>query len=109
MAQYLLLFVGLAARPQAEDAATADYRQQWGRYMGGLAGQGKLVAGAPLEPHGKVVGRDGVEDFQLQRVDVGGFIVIEAGSDEEAVEVARQAPHIALGGTTVVRPCGAMG
>jgi hypothetical protein len=109
MAQYLLLFVGLAARTQTEDAVSADYNQQWRRYMGGLAGQAKLVAGAPLEPDGKVVGRDGVDDFQLQQVDVGGFIVIEADSEEEAVDVARHAPHVGLGGTTVVRPCAATG
>jgi hypothetical protein len=105
MAQYLLLFVGLAANPGAADAVTRDYNQQWERYMGDLGRQGKLRAGAPLEPRGEVVAGDRVDDLELQRMDVGGFLVIEAASEDEAIAIAGQAPHVSLGGTTIVRPC----
>jgi hypothetical protein len=48
--------------------------------------------------------RDWVSDLELKPVDVGGYQIIEAGTKEEAIDIARGAPHVALGGTTVVRP-----
>jgi len=47
-------------------------------------------------------------DLQLQEVDIGGSLLINAESLEDAVEIAQQAPHMALGGTTIVRPCMAL-
>jgi hypothetical protein len=105
MPAYLLLFVGLVAQPDATDAQTADYNRQWIGYMGDLAQAGKLRGGAPLAPGGDVVTRDGVTDFEPEAFDVGGYIVLEADSAEEAADVAGRAPHIALGGRTIVRPC----
>jgi hypothetical protein len=109
MATYVLLFVGRTAQPDADDKVTADYNQQWQDYMGGLAQAGTLRGGAPLEPSGKTVGRDGVTDLEVKDVDIGGYVVVEADSVDEATEIAQGAPHIALGGTTIVRPCLAVG
>jgi hypothetical protein len=103
MAQYLLLFVGLATPVTTNDAQTAEYGRRWGDWMGELAATGVLLNGAPLEPRGLVVSKDGQSDLHLDTVDIGGFTLIEAASDADAVAVARQAPHIALGGTTIVR------
>jgi hypothetical protein len=105
MAQYILLFVGRVAAPDATDPQTVDYYQQWGEYMAGLAQSGQLRAGAPFEGNGKVVSREGVTDLELDEVDIGGYLLVEADSLEAAQEIAASAPHIALGGTTVVRPC----
>jgi hypothetical protein len=104
MPEYLLLFVGLAAPTAASDAQTAEYTEKWGRWMGDLAAAGDLVSGAPLESRGMVVERDAVSELELDRVDIGGYAVIRAASDDQAVAAAGQAPHIALGGTTIVRP-----
>lgn len=105
MTDFLLLFVGLTAQPDANDAQTVDYNRQWVEYMGGLGQAGKLRSGAPLEAGGKTVSKDGATDFVPEDVDIGGFLVIAADSPEEAAEIASRAPHIALGGTTIVRPC----
>jgi hypothetical protein len=35
--------------------------------------------------------------------------LIEARDDADAIETAKQAPHMALGGTTIVRPLIAIG
>jgi hypothetical protein len=51
------------------------------------------------------VKKEVVTDLQLQQEDIGGYLLIRAESMDEAVEIARQAPHMALGGTTIVRPC----
>jgi hypothetical protein len=77
--------------------------------MGGLAARGALVAGAPFQAGGKVVAAEAVDELQLDRVDIGGFALIEAEDEPAAIEIARGAPHIALGGTTIVRPLVAVG
>jgi hypothetical protein len=105
MAQFVLLFVGRQAQPEATDDQTADYNRQWGEYMGGLAQAGQLISGAPFEGAGKVVSRDGVTELELKDVDVGGYLVVDVDSIDAAEEIAARAPHIALGGTTIVRPC----
>ena len=105
MGTFLLLFVGRAAAPDAEDATTRNYNQQWAAYMGGLAQHGVLRGGAPLEPTGVTVSRDGTEPFAMADIDIGGYLVIEAESLDAAAEIAQGAPHIALGGTTIVRAC----
>jgi hypothetical protein len=74
-------------------------------YFGGLARSGKLRAGAPFADTGKIVRRDAVGDVQLDQVDIGGFLLIEADSVETAAQIAAGAPHVALGGSVIVRPC----
>jgi hypothetical protein len=100
----MLLFLGLAAAPETTDAQTADYNQRWGAWMGALAAKGALVAGGPFQPHGSLVSSDGVAELRLERVDIGGFVVIEVDSDEAANEIAGSTPHVELGGETIVRP-----
>jgi hypothetical protein len=103
MTTYLLLFVGRPAAPDATDEQTADYNRRWGEYMAGLSG--RLHGGAPLEPSGKVVAAGGPTDLELADMDVGGYCIVEADSLDAAVKIAGDAPHIALGGTTIVRQC----
>jgi uncharacterized protein YciI len=100
----MLLFLGLAAAPEATDAQTTDYNRRWGEWMGALAAKGALVAAGPFQPHGKVVSSDGVTDLELDRIDIGAFALIEADSDEAANEIAGSTPHMELGGKTIVRP-----
>jgi hypothetical protein len=50
-----------------------------------------------------------VSELELRDVDIGGFLVIEADSSAAAEEVAAGAPHIELGGTTIVRPIAPIG
>ena len=105
MGQYMLLLVGRGAQPQATDAETQYYNARWVEYMGGLARSGVLRAGAPFAAAGKIVQRGTVSDVELREVDIGGFLLIEAESAEAAARIAEQAPHIALGGSVIVRPC----
>jgi hypothetical protein len=72
--------------------------------MGSLADRSALIAGTPFEARGSVVTAAALRDLELEPVDIGGFALIEAESDDEAIETARRAPHVALGGTTIVRP-----
>jgi hypothetical protein len=103
--KYLLLFIGLVAEPEATDDRTAAYNQSWGEYMGSLGREGKLVSALPLRGSGKTVTRNAVAELEMKPLDIGGYMIIEVDTEEEAVEIARGAPHVALGGTTIVRPC----
>jgi hypothetical protein len=107
--RYMLLFVGLGAQPEATDEQTANYNAEWGEWMGALANRGALLSGAPLEARGSVVSAEGSEELRLDTVDIGGFALIEAADEASAADVARQAPHTALGGRTIVRPLAEVG
>jgi hypothetical protein len=105
MTQFLLLFVGKQAQPDAEDTQTQDYNAKWAEWMGNAARSGALVSGSPLEFTGKVVSKDGVTDLELEPVDIGGFVIVNASSADDAAELASTIPAIPLGGTVIIRPC----
>lgn len=103
MKKFLFLFKGLDSDPAQ---ITESYGKKWIDYMGKLTQGGHLESGSPLESGGKVaVGLDQVSDFKGEKVDIYGYMLIKASSLEEAVKLSQQAPHMALGGTTIVRPC----
>ncbi|MDQ6713682.1 MAG: YciI family protein [Candidatus Dormibacteraeota bacterium] len=104
MEKFLFLMYGLPAQATASDEQTSAYNQKWRQYMGSLAQRGALEAGAPLQPTGKTVSSKTVSEAKLETPDVYGFMVINAASLDEAIAIAREAPHMALGGTTIVRP-----
>lgn len=103
MQKFLFLFKGLDGSDQP---MTESYSKKWADYIGKLVQEGHLEAGSPLESGGKVVvGKDNVSDFKGEKVDIYGYMLIKAASLEEAVVLSKQAPHMALGGTTIIRPC----
>jgi len=108
MPKYLFLMLGLPGDPAAEDAQTQAYAGKWRQYMGSLAQRGALESGAPLEPTAKRVTSTTADDQKLATPDLYGYLVVKASSMDDAIAIARGAPHIALGGTTIVRPCVAL-
>lgn len=105
MAKFLLLLEGLAAQPSAPDEQTAAYNRKWAEWAGSLASSGVLESGLPLTATAREVTKDSVTDLPLRTTDIYGYLLINAGSLDEAVGIARQAPHIELGGKTIIRPC----
>ena len=105
MQKFMLLFVGFELQPDDGSTLTQDYMKGWGEWIAGLARRGIVESGLPFEWRGKVVKKESATDLHLQQEDIGGYMLIKAESLDEAVEIARQAPHMALGGTTIVRPC----
>jgi hypothetical protein len=105
MAKFLFLMIGLPGQPNAGDEQTQAYSRKWGAYMGSLAQRGALESGAPLEPTAKEVASRSVNDAKLGTPDIYGYMVVNAGSLDDAIAIAREAPHMALGGSTIVRPC----
>ena len=74
-----------------------------------LTDSGKATAGAPLEVEGKVLsGKNGkviVSDgpFLESKEAIGGFFMLQVGSMDEAVAIAKQCPGLAYGLRVEVR------
>ena len=93
---------------KAGEGARKRHAAAWGSWIAGLAKAGKLEAGYPLEAEGKRVSSAGAEEYRFPDSTEGGFMIIRAGSAEEAAEIARTSPIIENGGYVLVRPCGEM-
>lgn len=61
--------------------------------------------GAPLTPAGKVVSASGATDgpFVEAKEIVGGYMIVEAQTLEQALEVARESPPVRMGSSVEVR------
>jgi len=105
MAKFLFLLLGLPGQPNGNDAQTQAYYRKWYEYMGSLSQRGALESGAPLQPVAKAVSSESVDDAKLATPDLYGFMVVKAASLDDAIVIAREAPHMTLGGSTIVRPC----
>lgn len=105
MQQFLVLTVGRALDPQDGNEQTQAYMGEWQAWLGGLVASGALDSGRPLEPGGKVVDEDGITDYGPEEIGVGGYLIINAESPEDAARIAQGSPHIAIGGSAIVRPC----
>jgi len=80
---------------------------EWQKWMGGLAKEGKFVAGEPLQDEGKslvdkgtrVIDRPLAEAKEL----VGGYLIMKAGSLDDAIELGRGCPGLEHDCTIEVR------
>ena len=109
MSEFLLLF--RRAGTEAEPASPKEMQamiQKWQDWMGSLAAQGKTVnPGQRLSMEGKVLKPGGVitdGPFVEIREILGGFIVLNADSLEEATTLAHGCPHLEVGGSVEIRP-----
>ncbi len=105
MAKFLLLMEGLAPQLSAPDDETRAYNRKWMEWIASLVASGTLDGGLPLAPTATEVTKDGTAERPLATRDIYGYLIINAETLDQAVDIARQAPHTELGGTTVIRPC----
>ncbi|MEX0968137.1 MAG: YciI family protein [Bacteroidia bacterium] len=83
------------------------HMQEWQKWMGGLAENGKFVAGQPLMNEGKslveagkrVIDRPLAEGKEL----VAGYIILKAESLNEATELAKGCPGLEHNCTLEIR------
>lgn len=73
-----------------------EHMQQWQKWMKGLAEKGQFLAGQPLMSEGKSLIESGtkVTDRPLAEGKelVGGYLIVKAGSLEEAADAAKGCP-----------------
>ena len=98
---YILLVRGDEPdRRLPEAQLIAEYRA----WANDLASRGALVGGEKLaDDSGRWVSATERSAEELSRSNVSGFFLIRASSYDEAVDLARQSPHVAYGGILEVR------
>jgi hypothetical protein len=106
---YILLLEGgefAGSSPREQERRVAEYKA-WARE---LAGRGHLTGGEKLASGARVLlrGRNGSPQIGSAAdagtlASLGGYFVIVAGDDAEALEIARGCPHIRYGGRVVIR------
>lgn len=99
--RYMLLLyegAGFDQAPAAHDLRVEEYRA-WART---LAGEGKLVDGAELDPESRVLG--GAESALAPAGVIAGYFIIQARNPAEAASIAAGCPHLKHGGTVAIRP-----
>ena len=110
MKDYLLLFRGGDAQridAQKNPEQWQAHMMKWKTWMESLGQQGKFVAGQPLNPTGSVITGSGksVTDgpFTEGKEIVGGYLMIKASDQAEAVELSKGCPLLEHEGIVEVR------
>jgi hypothetical protein len=110
--EYLLLFRGADWHKGLSPEAMQNVMGQWKSWFERLTNEGKVKAGHPLEPEGKVVsGKKGrnVADgpFAESKEAIGGYFFLHVSGMEEAVAIAKECPGLEYGAIVEVRPVAA--
>lgn len=106
---YMLLFRGTHWTKGLSPEEMQQVADQWMAWFKGLADQGKVTGGSPLENEGRVVsGKNGrvVADgpFAESKEAIGGYFMLRVDSLDEAVAIAQQCPGLSYGVKVEVRP-----
>lgn len=103
-----MLLFRLAPNPDYKptEAEMARQKQSWGAWIGGIAAQARLVSTTQLGYTGKQLQadlsvRNGLHLAEGQTL--GGNLLLKARSLDEALEMAKGCPILAMGGTVEVR------
>ncbi|MDB4925085.1 YciI family protein [Mucilaginibacter sp.] len=108
MNDFLLIFRREASfDTQLTPEQLQEISKPWQDWMGGLAAQNKLVnQGNRLNSDGKVVKPNNVVTngayVEVKEL-IGGYTIIKATSLDEAAEIAKGCPILAVGGSVEVR------
>jgi len=93
MTQYIIAYLG-GKQPESPEAGKAQFAK-WQAWIEGL-GEAVVNPGTPLK-QSRTLGSDGVKEGGP----LSGFAVIEAGSIEEAVDMAKSDPFLEMGSVQV--------
>ena len=110
MKEFVLVFRASSAQPanQPSPEQLQAILTSWQNWMGGLAAQKKLASsGNRLGSEGKVVKPNNVitnGPYVELKEAIGGYIMVNATSIDEAVELAKGCPILTIGGNVEVRP-----
>jgi hypothetical protein len=113
MKEFLLLFrTDFSAMPKASPEEMQANTQRWMDWIGGIAAQNKLGdRGNRLAPEGKVLKAGNVitdGPYAEIKESLAGYSVVKAASIEEATELAKGCPILAVGGNVEIREISVM-
>ena len=107
MTSYLYLFRGGETGNQLSPDQMQAHMQKWGAWIGSLSQSGKYKGGDPLEAGGKTLSgqsrtlTDG--PFAEAKDVIGGYLLVTAENEGEAIELASGCPIFETGGAVEVR------
>ncbi len=106
---YMLIFRGNDWHKGLSPEEMQTISTQWMTWFKRLTEQGKVIAGNPLEPAGKIVsGKNGrlVADgpFAESKEAIGGYFLLTVNTLDEAVAIAKECPGLTYGVKIEVRP-----
>lgn len=100
--------IGATKSPEEMQA----HMQDWQKWMGGMAEEGKLVGGQPLASEAKSLINSGTQIVDRPLAEgkelVGGYIIVKATSLADATELAKGCPGFEHDCTVEVREISAM-
>lgn len=107
--EYLLLFRGSNWDQGLSPEEIQQVMTKTMNWFDNLYQQGKVKAGQPLGTCGRTVsGKNGskVSDgpFAESKETIGGYLILQAASLDEAVTIAQQCPNLTHGSSVEVRP-----
>ncbi|HEX4083451.1 MAG TPA: YciI family protein [Chthoniobacteraceae bacterium] len=107
--KYMLIFHNIDWHTGLSAEEMQQVAMRWTAWFNRLKDEGFVLGGNPLEPNGKVVSGAGgqiVTDgpFSEAKEAIGGYFLIEAGSLEQAANLARECPGLSYGAKVEVRP-----
>ena len=107
--QYMLLLLQPGTGPAPSPSEMQEIMARFGVWMGELYAKRIVVSTNGLEPTGKIVREPGgtvITDgpYAEAKEIVGGYILINAASLDEAVQIARGCPGLHYGLAVEVRP-----
>ncbi len=109
MSKYMFLFRGgePGVDPMSDPAGFGAYMMTWKTWMENLAKTGKYLGGDPLEPGGKTISGKAMKmtdgPFMEGKEVVGGYVIVEAASLDEAVAMSKGCPIYTHDGVVEVR------
>jgi len=116
--QYMLLFHQPATELERtlDDPASADYWESWRAYMNAIYSAGIVTSGQVLQPPSTATTvrvRDGQREvldgpFAETKEMLGGYLIIEVPSIDDALTWAARSPSSSTG-STEVRPVATLG
>jgi hypothetical protein len=103
---FLLLFRGKDWDNALTDDELPEAMGQMMAWFDALQSQGKVKGGQPLQRVGKVISAKGVSDgpFAESKEEIGGYLLLDVPTMEEAVKIAEAYPGFRYGITVEVRP-----
>src|SRR5438132_1226960 len=112
--EYMLLFRNAASWHRSlSPQQLQEVTDRWMSWYNRLTEQGRVTAGHPLAPEGKIVsGKNGqfVADgpFAESKEAIGGYFLLSVKTIDEAIAIAKDCPGLPYGISVEVRPVAAV-
>lgn len=97
--RYLLLLAG----DTVPEVSPGDRAKEYGEWARSVSVNGIYIRGAELAPTARLIGVAAETSLGRELATVGGYFIVEASTETEAVRLAESCPHVKYGGVIQVR------